>query len=101
MRQAAQAVPRRTAIRASRFVHRSSQAPEGPVRTPVFEDCARQSPTYWGATSQSGTSFGALRARRERPSRRRAAEERDELAPLHLRGHSITSSASAKRVGGI
>jgi hypothetical protein len=31
-----------------------------------------------------------LRARRERPRRRRAAEERDELAP----SHSITSSAS-------
>src|SRR5262245_40311103 len=36
-----------------------------------------------------------LRARRERPSRR-AAEKRDELAPLH----SITSSARARRVGG-
>src|SRR5262245_15759398 len=33
-----------------------------------------------------------LRARRERPSRC-AAEERDELAPLHRRNHSITSSA--------
>ena len=37
-----------------------------------------------------------LRARRERPSRRRAAESRDELAPLH----SITSSARARSVGG-
>jgi len=34
--------------------------------------------------------------RRERP-RRRAAEQRDELAPIH---HSITSSARASRVGG-
>jgi hypothetical protein len=33
-----------------------------------------------------------LRARRKRPRRRRAAEQRDERAPLH----SITSSASAK-----
>src|SRR5262249_32235247 len=33
-----------------------------------------------------------LRARRERPRRRRAAEQRDERAPLH---HSITSSARA------
>src|SRR5262249_54243349 len=32
-----------------------------------------------------------LRARRERP-RGRAPEQRDELATLHLRGHSITSS---------
>src|SRR5262249_46218942 len=41
-----------------------------------------------------------LRARRERPKQRRrrrhAAEERDELAPLH----SITSSAEACRVRG-
>ena len=38
-----------------------------------------------------------LRARRERPRRRRAAEQRDELAPLH----SITSSARASSVGGM
>src|SRR5262249_10515207 len=37
-----------------------------------------------------------LRARRERPRRCRAAEERTELAPLH----SITSLASARSVGG-
>ena len=37
-----------------------------------------------------------LRARRERP-RRRAAEQRDELAP---RNHSITSSARDEQVGG-
>src|SRR5215510_12348149 len=37
-----------------------------------------------------------LRMRRERPSRRRAAEQRDELAPLH----SITSSAMLSSVGG-
>ena len=37
-----------------------------------------------------------LRARRERPRDRRAAEQRDELAPFH----SITSSARASRVGG-
>jgi hypothetical protein len=39
-----------------------------------------------------------LRARRERPSCRRAAEQRDELAAPH---HSITSSARASSVGGI
>src|SRR5262249_30078126 len=38
-----------------------------------------------------------LRAGRERPRRRRAAEQRDELAALH----SITSSARASKVGGI
>src|SRR2546421_1113976 len=37
-----------------------------------------------------------LRARRQRPRSRRAANERDELAPLH----SITSSARATKIGG-
>src|SRR5262249_40412354 len=40
---------------------------------------------------------GLLCARRERPGRRRAAEQRYELAPAH---HSITSSARASRVVG-
>src|SRR5262249_9082219 len=44
--------------------------------------------------------FGLLRPRRERPSRRRAAEQRYEVAALHLRDHSITSSARASSVGG-
>ena len=38
-----------------------------------------------------------LRARRDRPRHRRAAEERDELAPLH----SITSSARTRNDSGI
>jgi hypothetical protein len=38
-----------------------------------------------------------LRARRERPRDRRAADKRDELASFH---HSITSSARASSVGG-
>src|SRR5262245_48199728 len=38
-----------------------------------------------------------LRARRERPTCCRAAEERDEFAPLH---YSITSSARASTAGG-
>jgi hypothetical protein len=42
------------------------------------------------------SSVPALCARRERPSGCRAAEQRDELAPLH----SITSSAMASSVGG-
>src|SRR5262249_3290570 len=37
-----------------------------------------------------------LRARRKRPRRRRPDKQRDELAPLHLRGHSITSSARSR-----
>src|SRR5262245_47831265 len=40
--------------------------------------------------------LGLLRPRRKRPPRRRAAEQRDELAALH----SITSSARASSVGG-
>src|SRR5262249_24862603 len=39
-----------------------------------------------------------LRARRERPRRRRATEQRDELA---TRNHSITSSARASTAGGM
>src|SRR5262249_59402910 len=41
-----------------------------------------------------------LRPRRERP-RRRAAEQRDEHAAPERRGHSITSSASARSLSGI
>src|SRR5262245_60144515 len=41
-----------------------------------------------------------LRARRERPRGRRDAEQRDEVAALDLRAHSITSSARTSRVGG-
>src|SRR5262249_8177814 len=41
--------------------------------------------------------LGLLRARRERPRSRRAAEQRDEPAPLH----SITSSARSKIPVGI
>src|SRR5262252_8334287 len=38
-----------------------------------------------------------LRPRQDRPADGcRAAEQRDELAPLHLRAHSITSSARSK-----
>src|SRR5262249_33178918 len=38
-----------------------------------------------------------LRARRDRPRDRRAAEQRDELAALHRCDHSISSSARASR----
>src|SRR5262249_44727806 len=49
----------------------------------------------------NATHTDILRARRERPRSGRAAEQRDEGAPLHLRGHSITSSARASSVGGM
>src|SRR5262249_25549665 len=41
-----------------------------------------------------------LRARRERPHGRRAAEQRDELAARHRCNHSITSSARARSEDG-
>src|SRR5262245_59481255 len=43
---------------------------------------------------------GLLRAGRERPRCRCATEQRDELAALDLRSHSMTSSARARSVGG-
>src|SRR5215813_11523792 len=42
-----------------------------------------------------------LRAHRKRPGDRRAPEKRDEIAPFHLRGHSMTSSARASSLSGI
>src|SRR6516165_7881038 len=53
---------------------------------------ASEEPDYWHRR--------LLRARCERP-RCRAAEKRDELAPLHLRDHSITSSARSRTASGI
>src|SRR5262249_15613687 len=41
-----------------------------------------------------------LRPRRERPRHCRAAEQRDEVAALHVYTHSITSSARASSVAG-
>src|SRR5262249_6732941 len=41
-----------------------------------------------------------LRPRRERPRSSNAAEQRDELAALQLRDHSMTSSARASNVDG-
>src|SRR6516162_2802313 len=60
---------------------------------------------------QRGTTIGrdgprnpitgiACCGRRERPRGSRAAEQGDELAPLHLRGHSITSSAATSSLSG-
>src|SRR5262249_53288328 len=50
-----------------------------------------------GAGQQADYRYGRLlRARRERP-RGRASEQRDEVAPVH----SITSSARARRDGGM
>src|SRR5262249_57337493 len=49
-----------------------------------------------GAQHADGAPLRLLRARRERPRGCRAAEQRDELAPLH----SITSSAAASSEAG-
>jgi hypothetical protein len=49
-------------------------------------------------SSKTAAKGRLLRSRRERPSRCRAAESRDELASPH---HSITSSARASSIGGI
>src|SRR5262249_32977834 len=55
-----------------------------------------------GAAQQPDDRHRALlRARRERPRGCSAAEQRDEMAPLHFRAHSITSSARASTIGGI
>src|SRR5260370_42673571 len=54
-----------------------------------------------GANNADHRHRRLLRARREWPRGCRSAEKRDDLAPLHLRGHSITSSARASTVAGI
>src|SRR5262249_28777615 len=49
----------------------------------------------WGEHADAPHALALLRPHRKRPRRRRSAEQRDELAPLH----SMTSSARASRVG--
>src|SRR5262249_48152336 len=62
------------------------------VRPEVGRSVAKE-PNHWHRR--------LLRARRERPRSRSAAEQRDELASLHLRGHSTISSARASSLSGI
>src|SRR5262245_25997326 len=65
-----------------------------------FEKARKDSLVTLGRTGADKTDHRyrrLLRARRERPSCGRAAEQRDELAPPD---HSITSSARARSVGG-
>ena len=57
----------------------------------------RRVPLGRRAIKKSNDGQACLRPRRQRPRCRRAAEQRDELAP---RAHSITSSARASSVGG-
>ena len=80
-----------------------------PVNGKIFAFDVAQLPKLFSKTVELGEilfvtsqdadapyALGLLRARRERPRRRRAAEQRDELASLH----SITSSARESSVGG-
>ena len=77
--------------------HRSS-----PIAAAPAERCHASLPLgiisgYAHKYADAPHSVRPLRARREWPRRRRSAEQRDELPPLH----SITSSARASREGGI
>src|SRR5262249_7878883 len=65
-----------------------------------FGVCLRVGFTHKHQYADPSYAVALLRARRERP-RGRAAEERYELAPLHFRGHSMTSSARASNLSGI
>ena len=90
--------------------NRSIDRPRNGIRSPSYgPQCSRFDSTL-GGTQQTIRPRSVrravedsnhwhrrlLRARRERPRRRRAAEQRDELAALH----SITSSARASSIGG-
>src|SRR5262249_48316713 len=56
----------------------------------------RARPRLYAQKSERGVRAAVWeRVRRERPRGRRAAEQRDELAPFELSAHSITSSASS------
>ena len=81
-------------IRSRRSGPRRSQFRSGPGGT-RSRDAARSAATCCARKPTTGICR-LLRPRRQRPRRRRAAEQRDELAPLH----SITSSARASSVGG-
>src|SRR5262245_54090817 len=68
-------------------------------KAPVFQTLTERSQELRvvagrpGAEEPNHRHRRLLRPRRERPRGRRAAEKRDELAPLHRCNHSITSSA--------
>src|SRR6516164_9966602 len=80
-------------------------APDSPTRLlQALQKCpmARLSERIVGSRVSEHTDAPhplLLRARRERPGSR-AADQRDELAALHFRGHSITSSARPSNESG-
>src|SRR5262249_31005166 len=63
--------------------------------------CVQSESLSTGPLSRGLSCGPLLRARRGRPCDRCAAEKRDELTPLHFRGHSMTSSARASNLSGI
>jgi hypothetical protein len=73
-----------------------SVAATNPVRTPTPAAGSIRPNGGRLLSSPIMETNAGLPAQRERPSCGRAAEQRDELAPLH----SITSSARASTVGG-
>src|SRR5262249_36729870 len=62
-------------------------------------DDPRRVASNLGQKAETVGAVSLLPSRRQRPGRR-PAEQRDELAPLDLCTHSITSSARASSVGG-
>src|SRR5262249_44570340 len=62
----------------------------------VIGHCLTDRVPNFTALRKPTTGIARCCARRERPRRRSAADERDKVAPLHLRGHSITSSARGR-----
>ena len=76
-------------------VRDSNLIPACPVKRLRCEIGLLHRPQSGSSARQCAAPFALLRPRRERPSGRRAAEQRDELAPPD---HSITSSARASRL---
>src|SRR5262245_44169685 len=79
--------------------------PLGPAQlSQGFDERLNAGPTFWivfgeaaGEPTNTSQALVLLRARRERPRDRRAADKRDELAAFH----STTSLASASSAAGI
>src|SRR5262249_43513422 len=79
------------------FSLHQSDLPHASQKAAIDAGCQNRRPRSAGKKPHAPDFCPLLRARRERPRESRAAEQRDELAPLH----SITSSAMASMPGGI
>src|SRR5262249_34702337 len=82
-----------TADRPPRLLEPLQERPDASLKFRTVRGCGQEH-------ANAPRSLGLLRARRERPRSRRAADERDEVAPFELSAHSITSSARAGRLSG-